>query len=71
MNAADRLALLQEARATGQLDLLEPRQRQAFELWAEHNIGYKRVGTILGCGRDAARGRVDRAVFRLKQRSAA
>lgn len=70
MNTDDRQQLLHDARATGQLDRLPADQRAALELWCA-GAGYKRVGVMLGIQPSTARGRIDRALARLKRKAAA
>lgn len=68
MNAAERVALRDEARESGALAELPELQRQAVELWLD-DVGYKRLSIMLGVGRDTARGRVERGIARLKRQA--
>jgi len=46
-----------------------PEQLEALDWW-RRGAGYKRIGVVLGLGRDTARGRVERGLGRIRQASA-
>lgn len=58
MSRVWRQALYQEALAR---NILTTKQLRALELWSRE-LGYQRIGHVLGISRDAARGRVLRAI---------
>lgn len=43
-----------------------PAQLQALDYW-RHGYGYKRIALVLGIPRDAARGRIERALDNIRR----
>lgn len=66
MNDQERRDVYQFARQAHQQKLLTTGQIHALQFWSQ-GVGYKRIGVALGISRDAARGRVDRALSVLKR----